>query len=304
MLAVSASTLQVVDIGLLAAGGVCIIGFMVWLARAGRWRNPLAGVAVPEQGPSAPTIVGLALAFVVVPPALMDAFTRGAATEEIMRPGSLAWHWAQAADITAKTALSVLMAVVLIRAGWIIDPGWPKTWPLKAAAMPLAGRRGGVWRGVALGLMGALAGISLMAGQVNVETAIWRWVWPDASLPTHPVLLALKAGTWGTWGTVQLLAGAVLVAPVAEELLFRGVLLQALFRHLRSGWAAILISSIAFGGVHINQPQDVLPLVTMGVILGYLRLRGGSLLPCIVMHMLFNARTMILTLLASQVPRY
>jgi membrane protease YdiL (CAAX protease family) len=38
----------------------------------------------------------------------------------------------------------------------------------------------------------------------------------------------------------------------------------------------------------------------MGVVLGYLRLRCGSLWPCIVLHALFNARTMIAALLAPE----
>ncbi len=42
------------------------------------------------------------------------------------------------------------------------------------------------------------------------------------------------------------------------------------------------------------------PLVTMGVVLGYVRLRCGTLWPCVVMHALFNARTMAFALLAPE----
>jgi membrane protease YdiL (CAAX protease family) len=67
----------------------------------------------------------------------------------------------------------------------------------------------------------------------------------------------------------------------------------------RRAWPAIVLSSLAFGAVHA-QPQDVAPLVTMGVVLGFLRLRCNSLWPCIVLHMLFNARTMITAVLAPE----
>jgi membrane protease YdiL (CAAX protease family) len=50
----------------------------------------------------------------------------------------------------------------------------------------------------------------------------------------------------------------------------------------------------------MTQPQDVLPMVTLGVVLGYIRLRYRSLPACVLVHMLFNARTMIIATLAPE----
>ena len=137
--------------------------------------------------------------------------------------------------------------------------------------------------------------------QIRMGQTVWGW-WhaDDVPPPIHVILQALHADNWGHWGTAQLLVGAVIVAPLVEELFFRGVLLQALCFHLRRGWPAIIISAILFGIIH-EQPQDKLPLMTMGVLLGYLRLRCGTVWPCVLMHALFNARTMIYAILAPSI---
>ncbi len=97
----------------------------------------------------------------------------------------------------------------------------------------------------------------------------------------------------------QILFGAAVVAPLTEELFFRGVLLQAVCYHVRHAWAAIGLSALAFGLAHA-QPQDILPLISLGVILGWLRLRSGALWPCVLLHMLFNVRTLVFVLLAPE----
>jgi membrane protease YdiL (CAAX protease family) len=117
------------------------------------------------------------------------------------------------------------------------------------------------------------------------------------------VLEAVAAGTLGPWDLAQLLAGALLVAPLVEELVFRGVLLPALCRLMHNGWGAIAFSGVLFGFIHAPQPQAVLPLATVGVVLGFLRLTTGRVWPCILAHALFNGRTMAFMLLAPEYAR-
>ena len=131
--------------------------------------------------------------------------------------------------------------------------------------------------------------------QLQMSTIVWQRLNPDLVPPTHPVLLALKDSAWGDWGAVQLFVAAVVAAAVSEELFFRGLVLQATWRYSRHVWISVLVSGCAFGAIH-GQPQDILPLCTMGVILGYIRLRTGSLLACIAIHALFNARTMTMAI--------
>jgi membrane protease YdiL (CAAX protease family) len=78
-----------------------------------------------------------------------------------------------------------------------------------------------------------------------------------------------------------------IVAPVIEELFFRGLLLRALERRFGTGWA-VAGSSVAFGLAHFQGLQ--LPaLVAVGLVFGILRVRTGRLGPGILAHAAFNA---------------
>ena len=78
----------------------------------------------------------------------------------------------------------------------------------------------------------------------------------------------------------------VVIAPVAEEILFRGYLLGKLRKHLPL-WISILVTSILFGAVHLawNVGIDVFAL---SIILCLLRVVSKSLWPSILLHMLKN----------------
>ena len=78
----------------------------------------------------------------------------------------------------------------------------------------------------------------------------------------------------------------VLLAAVCEEVLFRGLLLQLLAR--RSGWAsAILLGAVLFSAFHLD-PIGFLPRLPIGLFLGLLVWRSGSLYPAVLAHGAFN----------------
>jgi membrane protease YdiL (CAAX protease family) len=92
--------------------------------------------------------------------------------------------------------------------------------------------------------------------------------------------------------TVALVAVCVLVtvvAPIAEELLFRGYMFGAL-RNWRGPWVAALITGALFGAIHAGSTdaEFLLPLAILGVALALLRWRTASLLPCIALHAFNN----------------
>jgi membrane protease YdiL (CAAX protease family) len=92
--------------------------------------------------------------------------------------------------------------------------------------------------------------------------------------------------------TVNLVAVAVLVtvvAPLAEELFFRGFMFTALHRWL--GWLpGALITGAIFALIHIGSVDPVFlpPLALLGFLLCVVYHRTGSLLPCIALHSLNN----------------
>ena len=73
---------------------------------------------------------------------------------------------------------------------------------------------------------------------------------------------------------------------VCEELAFRGFILSG-FRHLGHKRRAILYSALLFGLVHgILQQSLIASLV--GMVLGYVAVQSGSILPCMVFHLCHN----------------
>ena len=82
---------------------------------------------------------------------------------------------------------------------------------------------------------------------------------------------------------------ATVLAPLFEETLFRGVLLPVLGRQ----WgprSALLASALVFALAHLSL-GELVPLLVLGLGLGWLRLRSGRLAPCVVMHALWNGLT-------------
>ncbi len=90
---------------------------------------------------------------------------------------------------------------------------------------------------------------------------------------------------------LSVLVIAILPA-VCEELVFRGVLLTSLARWLGSA-AAVLLSAGAFGLVHFDPVRPVFAFV-LGLALGILRVRSGSLAHTAIVHGTFNTLTLFI----------
>ncbi|OAS24502.1 CPBP family intramembrane glutamic endopeptidase [Methylobacterium platani] len=118
------------------------------------------------------------------------------------------------------------------------------------------------------------AGLLLLAGQMPART--WR---------LSPFLTGGVFWTWILW--------LVALAPLAEEMLFRGDLFGRLRRLLPPG-ATVAVSAAVFALCHAEggllQPVSVLPL---GVALGVMRLWTGSLWPCIALHAASNGAVVL-----------
>ena len=78
-----------------------------------------------------------------------------------------------------------------------------------------------------------------------------------------------------------------LVAPIVEELLFRGVILDGLLKNY-SPTKAILWSAVIFGVAHLN-PYQFISAFIIGILMGWVYWRTGSLLLCIIIHFINNS---------------
>jgi uncharacterized protein len=134
---------------------------------------------------------------------------------------------------------------------------------------------GGSWTGF------AAAGIALaLAGQ-----AASNLLPVPKSLPIE-MLFRNATSAW------LMAAFGVLLAPLVEELFFRGFLYPVLAR--RTGaMAAIIVTALAFAFIHESQLArawaPLLILFMVGVVLTYTRARTGSLAASVVLHIAYNA---------------
>ena len=94
--------------------------------------------------------------------------------------------------------------------------------------------------------------------------------------------------------TLPILFGGVLLAPLVEEILFRGYLLGTLRLALPS-WPAQLLTAALFGLVH--GWNYALPIAVLGLLFGWLRQRHDALAPAILAHAVHNALTFAVTIL-------
>lgn len=91
---------------------------------------------------------------------------------------------------------------------------------------------------------------------------------------------------------------ATIVAPIAEEVLFRGTI----FRYLRTRWPhwlALLVPGLVFAALHVNWRTldglaSFLPLITLAIILALAFERTGRICTAIVAHAFFNLHSVIL----------
>ena len=107
---------------------------------------------------------------------------------------------------------------------------------------------------------------------------------------------------------VALIAAAVVLGPITEEVMYRGILLNALLP--RGRWFAMIVTSLVFAAVHLTglDPDQMLasaavflpPLFLLGMLLGWVTLRTGRLGPAIFIHSGWNLLSAVVLLLPSE----
>lgn len=99
-----------------------------------------------------------------------------------------------------------------------------------------------------------------------------------------------------SWAVIAL---AVLVVPVAEEVFFRGFVFTGLSRSHGLRWGA-LGSSTLFALIHFNLGAFV-PILILGLLLTWLYVKSQSIWPCIIAHVIFNAAGLMTPFALSRV---
>ena len=106
------------------------------------------------------------------------------------------------------------------------------------------------------------------------------------SIAIEPLVELLPGDQSSLGGGGWLLVSAVMLAPMFEEIIFRGYT-AGILRRLYGGMAAWFASSLIFGLVHLI-PSVVLSATFSGLVLGYFYLRYRSLVMVIILHAMNN----------------
>lgn len=149
-------------------------------------------------------------------------------------------------------------------------------------------------------VLALLTGAALWAGSLGLfEVQYAMWPPPAGYLEAFQKLHeALRPA--GPFDAVISVAAIALVPALCEELLFRGIVLPAFASRVHA-WRAVLLSALMFGIIHLDVTPDqqvtlyrVPFAAAVGFGLGVLRLRAGSLMPCILAHAFLNTTTFLL----------
>jgi membrane protease YdiL (CAAX protease family) len=99
---------------------------------------------------------------------------------------------------------------------------------------------------------------------------------------------------------------ATFTAPLVEEVVYRGILYSAFQKRVGIG-GAVAIVTIMFAGVHVPQywgsPGTIVLICLLSLVLTMIRVQTKNLLPCIIMHTIFNGIQSLLLLLEPYFPQ-
>lgn len=135
-----------------------------------------------------------------------------------------------------------------------------------------------------------------MGSATNFAMPILIQIYPESSVAYYEQLMEQAAIGVSLISNIA----AVLVAPIGEELLFRGVTLRfaekataQMNSRKAAFWIANTIQALMFGIFHMNFVQGSYAFV-MGLGFGYLAKRYKSIVPCILGHMVINGSSVLI----------
>jgi|GEM_PF-2047546 len=151
-------------------------------------------------------------------------------------------------------------------------------------------------RAIAAGVAGLVVAFPITMTLSAIFTAVGVAIGEDPPAIGHELLQVIR-NSQPSLSRGLLIVSAVFIAPLAEEFIFRGIV-QTGLNYLFGGnrrWHIILAAAFIFMCIHIGVAWQVMPaLFALGIILGWLYEKTGSLWPCFVAHAGFNAGNIVL----------
>ena len=147
-------------------------------------------------------------------------------------------------------------------------------------------------------LLGLFYGMALQIGVTVFVLLPMAWLF-QIDDPAQQDVADIAAGAGSVGSRIAVLLILVVVAPLSEELLYRGVLLSRL-RRSYSLHHSVIVSAVVFAGIHLIDPDAlfVVPgLFVIGLVLGYQSLRAGRIGLAVMTHAGVNLLAAIALLL-------
>jgi membrane protease YdiL (CAAX protease family) len=262
----------------LAPAVLMLLGVLLLLRQLWLWRQGRLVPVAPLQGPQLSLIeVALVVAggFVVLGE-LVAPLLLGPLLSRALAP--------LAADPPLQQALSVLLLYATLMLGPLLIL---IAFLRQRGPAPRGGWLQWNWLPLRHTIPWAVAQLLMVLPLVALTGWVLQHLWPNPSgsnplldmvlTNANPLALALLAST------------ALVLAPLFEETLFRGVLLPVLARHWGQG-SAVLASAAFFALAHLSL-GELAPLFVLGLGLGWLRLQSGRLGASALLHSLWNGIT-------------
>jgi membrane protease YdiL (CAAX protease family) len=157
-------------------------------------------------------------------------------------------------------------------------------WGIKPGHIDLKGMGMEKKRIVLMILLGIALGVLLISIASVGEWILLKLIPDDLPYYLNPDQGFIKSGS--TLDYLLLLLGVGIIAPIGEEIFFRGYMFS-LLQKKRSTAFAIIASSLVFAAFHVN--ILLFPIITVaGIIICYIRYKSGSIWPCVMIHMMNN----------------
>ena len=169
--------------------------------------------------------------------------------------------------ITISTISSIITIIVFVAAKWT---------PMKRTLEGKKLQKSAYWS--------AVLAVSIIIPSMLLEALIPE-AWKKDILED-----VFKMIMQSPWGYLQI----GILAPLAEEMVFRGAIQRAAANYFEEKgvknfqWRAILLSAVLFAGIHGN-PAQIPHALLMGVLLGWMYSRSGSIIPCVIVHWVNNS---------------
>ena len=167
--------------------------------------------------------------------------------------------------IITTTIISVIVIAVFLLTRWAqVSPTWLRTRP---------------WSVLIWSVVAALGSIIPSTWVQELMPELPNWVEQEFEL-------ILK----NRWGYLSI----GLLAPLSEEIVFRGAILKSLLSSSRlPAWGAIALSALMFALIHMN-PAQMPHAFVIGLLLGWMYWRTGSILPGMAYHWANNSVAYVL----------